>query len=59
MTCFTIPKLIEGSASIDAFSAHYLSVGSDPFVKQLPSDVTIRMRRLSWMESLKHVLTGE
>jgi len=58
-TCFTVATLATPLTSVDAFSIHYHSVAADPQVTHLPESVTIRMRHLSWFESLRYVFEGD
>jgi hypothetical protein len=58
-TCFTVAALAHPVTSVDAFSTHYLSVAADPQITHLPESVTIRMRHLSWLESLRYIFQGD
>jgi hypothetical protein len=58
-TCFTVAALAHPVTSVDAFSIHYHSVAADPQITHLPESVTIRMRHLSWLESLRYVFQGD
>jgi hypothetical protein len=58
-TCFTVAALAHPITSVDAFSIHYHSVAADPQITHLPEIVTIRMRHLSWLESLRYVFQGD
>jgi hypothetical protein len=58
-TCFTVAVLAHSVTSVDAFSIHYRSVASDPQITHLPESVTIRMRHLSWLESLRYGFQGD
>jgi hypothetical protein len=58
-TCFTITALAQPVTSVDAFSIRYHSVAADPQIIHLPESVTIRMRHLSWFESLRYVFQGD
>jgi len=58
-TCFTVPTLAKPLTSVDAFSVHYQSIGADPKIMSLPNDVTIRMKHLSWFESLRYIFQGD
>lgn len=58
-TCFAMQQPVAPWTSVDAFSMRYLSTHADPLIRHLPDEVTIRMRHLSWMESLRYVLEGD
>jgi hypothetical protein len=58
-TCFTVPKLAKPLTSVDAFSVHYHSINADPQITRLPEDVTIRMKHLSWLASLRYIFQGD
>ncbi len=58
-TCFAIPALVEQWTSVDAFSLRYHSIHADPLIRHLPEQVTIPMKHLSLLESLRYLYEGD
>jgi hypothetical protein len=52
------PPLSE-RVSADAFSIRYHEIRADPEINSLPQEVTIPVRRLSFMESLHFIFVGD
>jgi hypothetical protein len=52
------PPLPDG-VSADAFSTHYHEIQADPQITSLPQEVTIPVRRLSFMQSLHLIFAGD
>jgi hypothetical protein len=57
--CFAAPQPLPSFTSVDAFSIHYHEIEADPLIKSLPQDVTIRLRRLNFLQSLHYALLGD
>ena len=58
-TCFAIPALVEQWTSVDALSLRYHSIHADPLIRHLPEQVTIPMKHLSLLESLRYLYEGD